>query len=253
MSSSVHFAIAPETLERFPECAAGGFIVENLQTVVSALTSDRINALWQEARSGLEQEFPTAEAIPQHPAIAPWRQAYAACGLKPSSTRSSHEQVIRRLLGGKPIQTPLPVVDAYCALSAKYLAPLGATDLDRIRDGQIMLRPGQPETDRFEPLGAGADQMPVTDRVIVYACNNEVLCWSFNHRDSARTCLTPETTRALFMSEAVSIDRHDALRTVLGALAELLRECGASVGSVDVATAQNGGVIEFSNPQSTKG
>jgi len=177
----------------------------------------------------------TIEQLASHPRVAPWREATGRAGLKPSTYRSSPEALARRFLKGAGVTTGLPVVDAYCALSARHLAPLGAYDVDCLPPGApIDLRHGRPG-DAFAPIGAG--DVPLSESVAVYAAGATILCWDFNHRDSRDTCLEAGTTTALFLGEAVHPDQHDALDAALADLAELLAGAGATVGPIRVATA----------------
>ena len=214
--ASLALQIDDAILERHPEILVGGFLVEDLP-VASAACEDP-DGVFQEAASALRAAGITLDNLTAEPRIAAWRSAIAACGFKPSRHRGSAEQLARRLLKDCTIRTPLPIVSLYCALSAKYLSPLGAYDLDRLPATDLALRLGRPDTDTFSPLGGNPDDMPVTDRVAVYAAGDRVLCWAYNVRDSRETCLTAETRRAAFFGEAVAECQHEALRTVLGEL-----------------------------------
>jgi DNA/RNA-binding domain of Phe-tRNA-synthetase-like protein len=85
--------------------------------------------------------------------------------------------------------------------------------------------------------------MPITDRVVVYGCGDEVICYAFNFRDSARTCLTAETQTAAFFGEAVTAEQREAMRVALDDLADFLRVRGACAGDVRLADATNPGFL----------
>lgn len=180
--SDLHFQIDDPVLLRHPDVRVGAFVVERLE--VAAAACGDLGELFRAAGATLRAAGIDLASLVSEPRIAAWRSAIAACGLKASRHRSSPEQLARRLLRDGAIPTPLPIVSLYCALSAKHLAPLGAYDLDRLGSTSLALRPGRPATDSFSPLGGEAEAMPLSDRVVVYAAGDRVVCWAFKVRDS---------------------------------------------------------------------
>ena len=134
------------------------------------------------------------------------------------------------------MRTGLPLVDLYCEVATRHLAPLGGYDVDRLPAEDIELRLARPDGDSFAPLGGG--DMPLADRVAVYASGSTVLCWAYNCRDSRDTCLTEDTDTGLFLGEAVTARQHRALRAALDDLAGRLSAAGAEVGEVVYADAE---------------
>lgn len=192
---------------------------------------------WESARSQLLEQGLTIENLTSDPRVAAWRDAFRRSGLKPSTYRSSPEQLARRLLRGENISTPLPIVNAYCAVSAANLASLGGYDLNRLPTMEVTLRYARPEQDSFQPLGGRVENMPLIPTVAVYACGTDIICWSFNHRDSLRTCLEPHTQRALFLCEAVDQAQYHSVANALEELRRTLSAAGARVGGL--ASADN--------------
>ena len=133
------------------------------------------------------------------------------------------------------MQTGFPLVDLYCEVATRHLAPLGGYDLDRLPPQDIELRLAGAD-DVFAPIGGG--DMPLTDEVAVYASGPTVLCWAYNCRDSRETCLTEDTDTGLFLGEAVTARQHAALRAALEDLAERLSAAGAGVGRITYADAE---------------
>ncbi len=120
-------------------------------------------------------------------------------------------------------------------MATRHLAPLGGYDVDRLPPDEIELRLARPGRDAFVPLGGG--DMPLTDKVAVYASGPTVLCWAYNCRDSRETCLTEDTDTGLFLGEAVTARQHAALRAALEDLAARLSAAGADVGDIAYADA----------------
>jgi DNA/RNA-binding domain of Phe-tRNA-synthetase-like protein len=227
MGGETELRIDPAVLERFPACRVGGFLVSGLGAAAASLAADPVPLDAAE----LEAQGVHQQNLADEPRIRGWRQAMARCGLKPSTYKSSPEQLAGRLLRGKGISTPLPVVTAYCAVSARHLAPMGAYGRSRLPEPSVVLRFPRPE-DRFRPLGGRPEDMPLLPEVAVYASGSEVICWAFNHRDSASTCLEEGTDEALFLSEAVEGVQHPALEQALAEMSALLARRGARVGPV---------------------
>ena len=188
----------------------------------------------EDTAQALVNQDVTIELVADHPLIRDWRTAIAACGLKPSTWKSSPEQLARRTLKGGPVRTGLALVDLYCEVATRHLAPLGGYDMERLPAEPIVLRMAR-ESDTFVPLGGG--DMPLTGKVAVYAAGSTVLCWAYNCRDSRETCLTEDTDTGLFLGEAVAAGQHEALRTALDDLAGRLSAAGATVGPVSFADA----------------
>lgn len=225
-------AIDDRVLARYPECRVGGFLAAGLREAASRIDVEPPEELARAlAAQGLSPETLSAE-----PRLSAWREAIGRCGLKPSAYKGSAEQLAGRLLRGGSISTPLPLVNAYGAVSVRHLTPVGAYDLARLPVSAIDLREAR-ETDSFQPLGASPERMPLRPAVVVYASGPEVICWAFNHRDSALTCLRPETDAALFLTEAVAAVQMPALEATLEELATLLAAAGAAAGPLAYADA----------------
>jgi DNA/RNA-binding domain of Phe-tRNA-synthetase-like protein len=224
--------IESDVLTAFPDTGVAGIAVSNLAAASNSLSPDFLMA---EAREQLMARGLKLENVPSDPRVACWRDASKISGLSPSTFRSSVEQLARRILKGSSISTPLPVVTAYCALSAKHLAPMGGYDVERLPSPEIKVRMARPASDRFNPIGGGKNSMPLTNNVVVYASGDNIACWHWNHRDSLDTCLVAQTSNAVFFAEAVGKEFHPIIREAVAELAVLLRKSGARAGDVKFA------------------
>lgn len=231
--STLTLEIAADVAEKFPDITVGGFVVHRLDEAAGRLPSS--TALSETTARALGEIGLTTATVTEDSRIAAWRSAFAACLLKPSKYRSSVEALVRRSLKGDRVEVS-PVVDLYCAVSAKSLAPLGGYDLDRLPSRSVSVRFARPAADRFNPLGGSAGDMTLSPSVVVYACGAEVICWGFNHRDSQSTCLTPRSRSAVFFSESVYSVHREPLSNALKELRATLVLAGASCGSVVYAT-----------------
>ena len=232
-SADPSLRIAEAIGERHPDILVGGLLASGLRPAADAVAGQPFPD--DTARALVSQDV-TIELVAAHPLIRDWRTAIAACGLKPSTWKSSPEQLARRTLKSGPVRTGLVLVDLYCEVATRHLAPLGGYDVDRLPAGPIQLRLAR-DSDTFVPLGGG--DMPMTDKVAVYAAGSTVLCWAYNCRDSRETCLTEDTETGLFLGEAVTARQHGALRIALADLAGRLSAAGAHVGPVVFADAEH--------------
>lgn len=233
---SVSVAIAGEVADRHPDILVGGFLASDLRAAAAVVAGQPFPT---DTAQALVSQDVTIELVADHPLVRDWRTAIAACGLKPSTYKSSPEQLARRTLKSGPVRTGLALVDLYCEVATRHLAPLGGYDLDRLPAPAIDLRLARPATDTFVPLGGG--DMPLGGRVVVYAAGPTVLCWAYNCRDSRTTCLTEGTGTGLFLGEAVTTRQHGALRAALDDLAGRLAAAGAGLGPVVFADREHPG------------
>jgi len=221
--------IADTIGERHPDVLVGGLLASGLLAAAAVVEAQPFPT---DTAQALVSQDVTIELVADHPLIKDWRSAIAACGLKPSTYKSSPEQLARRTLKSGPVRTGLALVDLYCEVATRHLAPLGGYDVARLPSPDVVLRLADPSADTFAPLGGRDGDMPLTGRVAVYAAGSTVVCWAYNCRDSRETCLTTQTDAGLFVGEAVTTRQHDALRTALDDLAARLRAAGADVGPV---------------------
>jgi DNA/RNA-binding domain of Phe-tRNA-synthetase-like protein len=242
------FSIDPRLFERFPGLRVGGFLVAHLDRAVSTLTpTDLRNALIR-AAGELARAGVKLENVAKLPVIRQWRTAFAACGLKPSRYAGSVEALVRRVLEDGSLATPVPVVTLSDAISARRLAPLAGYDVGALPASRIAIRPARPGSDWFVPLGARPTDIPSEPGAVVFASDETVLGWSFNHRNSRLNCLRPETTRAVFFTEAVVPQQAEAAAQALGDLRRILARRGAQVSASAFADTDTPNVtLRFTN------
>jgi DNA/RNA-binding domain of Phe-tRNA-synthetase-like protein len=156
--------------------------------------------------------------IASHPAVAPWRAAYALFGAKPSRFRSSIESLLRSAQSGRlrPIN---PLVDLYNAVSLRHQLPCGGEDLAAIVGDVQLTRAAGGEA--FRTIGADQDDPPLPGEVI-YADAAGAICRCFNWREADRTKLSEATTDALLVVEALGAHPQAQLDAALADLAALV-------------------------------
>lgn len=239
-------SIQRDLFARFPNLTVGGFVVTNLEAATAALSDPTLEAAWAAAREELARRGVSIENVANLSIVHDWRVAFTACGVKPSTFKSSVEALMRRTLKDGSVNTPIPVVTLYCAVSTRHLAPLGGYDIDNLPEPTMILRSARPPSDTFEPLGGRASDMPLDARIAVYGSGDLVACYLFNHRDSKPTCLRATTSRALFVGEAVTAEQLRALENALDAMREHLAAHGAHIGATRfVSNKAPEAVLEF--------
>jgi lysyl-tRNA synthetase class 2 len=196
---TVTLHIAPTIFERFPDISVSCIMVAGLREACERVD---LPALREAARARIEAEGLDRETLSAHPVIKAWRAAYSKQRLKPTKYRSSIEALLRRAVRDDPIETPVPAVNIYNAISIAHMAPLGAYDTARLPGTRIDLRPANAEHDSFQPIGS-LSGMRLDPEICVFAAGDEVLGWALNHRDSKLAGLVPETDVGIFLGEAV--------------------------------------------------
>lgn len=158
--------------------------------------------------------------IAEHPAIAPWRAAYAAFGVKPNKYRSSIESLLRSARNGN-VRSINPLVDIYNTVSLKHFLPCGGEDLAAVVGDIRLTRASGGE--HFVPLGSNEEQPPQAGEVI-YRDDLGVICRSWNWREADRTKLTPLTRDAFLCIEGLPEHGADKVKTACDELATLVTE-----------------------------
>jgi DNA/RNA-binding domain of Phe-tRNA-synthetase-like protein len=152
-----------------------------------------------------EAETSAAAALAERPVedlphVAAWREAYRAFGAKPQRTRNSLEALLRRAGSGLPRVNRL--TDVYNAVSVLHQVPLGGEDLRRYEGAPRLVRASG--TEPFETAAEGVTVVEHPEAGEVVWCDDAgVTCRRWNWRQGRRTRLTPATTTALFVLDAL--------------------------------------------------
>jgi len=158
--------------------------------------------------------------------IAAWREAYRAFGAKPKRTRNSLEALTRRAGLGLPRVNRL--TDIYNAISVLHQVPIGGEDLPRYAGSPMLLR-----ATGTEPFDTAADGETVIEYPevgeVVWCDKTGVTCRRWNWRQARRTQLTPHTTTALFILDALAPMTDDALSAAADDLLAQLRKLGSEL------------------------
>lgn len=174
-----------------------------------------------EAQAGAARDFAGRE-LGDIPEVRAWRLAYKAFGVKGTSHRSSVERLVKRAARGDSLPRVNALVDAYNAVSLRYLMPAGADDLDRVAP-PLAFRHAIPG-DSFISLDDATPDPPEPGEV-VYADAAKVLCRRWNWKQDARSAIGPETRRAALTVQAIAPESAAHLEEAASELRALLTAC----------------------------
>lgn len=212
----MHFTVDPEIFAKYPDLHVGILVcrgVKNGQAV------DEVTGLLRDAERGVRAKFADPEQIKEHPTIAAWQEVHRSFGSNPNKFPSSIHALLKRVAKGGELPKINTLVDVYNIVSLKHVLPVGGEDLDRCK-GDIVLTLADGR-EPFVALGSLEHEVPDPGEVI-YRDEESVLCRKFNWRESARTCLTEQTTNAVLVIEAVPPVTREALEAALMELQNLV-------------------------------
>jgi DNA/RNA-binding domain of Phe-tRNA-synthetase-like protein len=176
----------------------------------------------------------TLQNMVEHPTLKSWRSVYENCGVKPRTYKSSVESLLRRFIKDD-YRRIHPAVDIYNYISSAYILPMGGYNLSEIR-GNLVLRHAR-ENDEFVPLSG--ETPLITNKQIVYADDESVICWMWNHKDARRSMLLPDTNRGVFTIDSILKEEHDRVHSALRSLENSFTSMGVSVYSVGTLDARS--------------
>lgn len=173
---------------------------------------------FSQEKQSIKDRFADVE-LATYPVIQKWRQVYKSFGEK--KKRCSVEALIRRTVNGKEIPLINPLVDIYNTASLKFELPCGGEDLAKVNDDiELTIATGKED---FLPLGEDEMEHP-EEGEIVYKSGNDILCGSFNYRESDITKLTNDTKECVLVIEYVNDEDTTRLQEMLDYLSKKVSE-----------------------------
>ena len=185
-------------LARFPGYTALILYARNLENGPSDAESEG----WlREAEAHARREF--GETPPaSHPHLQAWRATFSAFGSKPSKFLCSAEALLKRVLKGEEIPAINRVVDAYNAVSIRYVLPAGGEDLDRL-EGDLHLTFASGD-EPFDVLGGEGQHENPDPGEVIWKDSAGATCRRWNWRQCRRTRLTEQTRNAYFVIDRLA-------------------------------------------------
>ena len=125
--------------ELFPQAAIGVVVVKGMKPAAQIPQEDvdAIAALLDRANIDAERHL-TSDTISENAPVKAWRDAYRLFKTK-KGARCSIENLLKRVLKGKPVGHITSAVDIYNTVSLTYALPVGGEDLHAI-EGDLRLK-----------------------------------------------------------------------------------------------------------------
>ncbi|WP_085829962.1 B3/B4 domain-containing protein [Collinsella vaginalis] len=226
----------------FPEAAIGVLVARGLKPAEEVSAEDAAEIARGLDRANVRAErFLTSGTISENEPVRVWREAYRRFKTK-KGARCAIENLLKRVLKGKPVGSITPSVDIYNTVSLTYAFPTGGFDLNTI-EGDYRLAVTEQGGEPFLPIGEDADD-PALPGELIYLDDAGATSRCWNWRDSQRTALNDQTRDAVVVFECIEPDRLDDARAELEALADnLSRYLGAEITVSDLITADHREVV----------
>ena len=199
--------------ELFPDAAIGFVVARGMKTADEVSDEDKaeIERLLVRANMMAERHL-TSDTISENAPVKAWREAYRRFKTK-KGARCSIENLLKRVLKGKPVGTITPAVDIYNTISLTYALPVGGEDIDA-----------------FLPLGSDESEDPTLPGELCYLDDAGAVCRCWNWRDGVRTALRDDSRNAFLIIECVEPERVEQCAEAIDELAELVeRYLGATI------------------------
>ncbi len=212
--------IQADVLSKFPDLRIGVALIHGVQVAeqhaeletLKARTADELVAKFQGVNLGSLDR------------IKAYREIYRAFGVDPGKRNPSAEALLRRVTRGRGFPTINTVVDAYNLTSAETVIPMAAYDAACVSFPVELRFAAAGEI--LEPIGGGEAQS-ITSGELVYADQQRVICWDFNHRDADYTRITTDTQDVLVFVDGCGVIPIDEVQAALDlAASRIIRYSG---------------------------
>lgn len=175
------FRVAPQVFEKFPNAVFGVVVAKGIDNSMEC----------REIGSLLAAEAVAARArlegvnLKEHPAIAPYREAFLTLGFNPNKFMCSVEALCKRVMKAGALPNINPIVDLGNAMSMKYILPMGAHDIRKL-SGDLEVRFAA-DGDNFLPFGETVTERPDSGE-LVYVSGHTVKTrrWIWRQSDDGK-------------------------------------------------------------------
>lgn len=212
----MQFRHSSEIWSRFPTLVPMALIVDDVKP--DADVDAAFERLSADARARL-----AAGAEGESPPIQAWRRGFSAMGLKPTQYRCAAEALLRRLRKEGQLPRLHPLVDLCNAVSVAWALPVAVLDVDGI-EGDLTVRAATGSEEHLE--FSGAVERPEPGEVVFADAANRTHARRWCHRQSARSVIRAQTSRALIVAEALHEGGEADVRAATADLAACLERAG---------------------------
>ena len=177
--------------ELFPQAAVGVVVVKGMKPAAQIPQEDvdAIAALLDCANIDAERHL-TSDTISENAPVKAWREGLSAVQDQ-KGARCSIENLLKRVLKGKPVGHITPAVDIYNTVSLTYALPVGGEDLHAI-EGASAVGGDRRWRCVSAPLGEETDDLTLPGE-LAYIDDAGAVCRCWNWRDGVRTALSDDS------------------------------------------------------------
>jgi DNA/RNA-binding domain of Phe-tRNA-synthetase-like protein len=210
----MEFSHARQIWADFPELAVGVVLVAGITADDRAarLVADRARQFYAQADDHLagssEAELPQTQA---------WRRAFARMGLKPTQFRCASEALLRRYKKERSLPAIHPLVDLCNGISLAYAIPVAVLDVDQIA-GSLQVRYAD-GTESYLAF-SGETERPHAGEVVFADDAGNVHARRWTNRQSALSAVSPATSTALIVAEAMHESGAADVRALVDAVVD---------------------------------
>lgn len=206
--------------EFFDKVENGCFGVVAVKELDNKILKPEIAQFLNENIAGCENYF-DGKKVKEAPEIVCYREAFRSLGINPNKFLCSIEALLSRIAKKKGFPSINPAVDLGNAVSIKYYLPIGAHDINSLKDDGLYVRPAY-DGDTFVAFGGTEKEFPAENE-IVYVSGNEVRTRNWTWRQSEIGKITEETTSILFPIDGFTDVNKDKVIAARDELADLLK------------------------------
>ncbi|CAH2211756.1 B3/B4 domain-containing protein [Tepidibacter aestuarii] len=209
------FKVYKEVFDKIPDVCFGVVVAYNVNNKVG--NSDIEKTLRHEM-DDLKIRLDGCN-IKEYESIIPYRNAFKNIGINPNKYMSSIEAMTKRVSKGSKLPFINPVVDLVNSLSLKYILPMGAHDMDDLKE-EITVRLSK-EGDTFIPLGCNEVET-VEAGELVYSDRERIRTRRWIWRQSARGSITKDSKNIFFPIDGFESKNKKTVVNAMNELEELL-------------------------------
>lgn len=230
------FIVENDFWEIFPSAKIGIIVCNNVNNNI--VEENKYLYLIEDASREANKYF-IEDEFSNNEVVHVWREAYQKFKTK-KGARSSIEALLKRVYKQTGINAINPLVDIYNSVSIKYAMPCGGEDIDKFV-GNVRLTKAVGD-EPFITYGTDESEPPYEGE-IVYKDDEGAICRCFNWRESVRTMLTEETTKAFLCIELIDSSREEEFKQALEELANLVSDNLNGVCEIKILDKDNNEIV----------
>lgn len=223
------FKVYDEVFDKIPDLLIGvvtGYDIDN------SINSSDIYKLFEDEMNKFRKNTKGMN-IKELEGIVPYREAFVDLGINANKYTSSIEAISKRVAKGNKIPSINPIVDLVNYVSIKYSLPMGAHDMDALKE-EISIR-FSVEGDTFVPLGTSETEVLPSDE-LVYADINQIRTRRWIWRQSNIGKIDEDSKNIFFPIDGFKSRNEVAVREAAILVEDLLKkhfDCRTSIDFID--------------------